>query len=134
MVVISLIFNNNLVTLFQPQLKHTSNSTNKLHGHYKMSTSNVQVTLAAQLAYDTYLSFLEMIKSDTRLVEVNKVQGREIPHKGIEYKINFKIEYVPNGSKINCKTDVLESPSKQLEVLNVHCDCCLEWNYPTDKQ
>lgn len=92
------------------------------------SSSEGLIESAAKLAYDTYLSFLDMIKDDTCLVEVQKVDRQNITNRGTVHKIHFKIKYIPNGSKIECKSDILENRVNSLNVLAVLCDCCLEWD------
>lgn len=92
-----------------------------------LNTSDENIVKAAQLAYDEYMSFLEMIKDDTRLVGVTAAESRLVDDKGTEFKIYFGIQYTPNESRIDCETLVHEDLEKQLDVLSVSCGCCLEW-------
>lgn len=100
--------------------------THKTKGFQKLNTNNKNILRIAQIAYDKYMSFLEVIKQDTRLLEVRAAEGRVID-KGTLLNIKFAIEYVPNGSRIYCETSVLEKVTKAVQILDISCSCCLEW-------
>lgn len=92
----------------------------------KVNTNEERVVTAVELAYVEYTEFLEGIMKNLRLGEIIKAENKIVVHEGILFEINFEIDYVPAGVKMECVTSVLEDLAKVFDVKNVSCDCCVE--------
>lgn len=93
---------------------------------HEARTNEQRVTAAVQLAYDVFMEYIEAIKDDFRLGEINNAETKIIENVGTYFKINFEIGFLPVRDTLDCVTIVLESLDKSYDVINVICDCCLD--------
>lgn len=93
---------------------------------YEARTMEQRVEAAVQLAYDVFMEYIEAIKDDFRLGEINTSKTKIIENVGTYFKINFEIGFIPARDTMDCVTIVLENFDKSYEVFSVICDCCLE--------
>lgn len=87
-----------------------------------VNINDERVVAAVQSAYEEYMSLLKGIIEDLHLGAINRAESKIVGHEGTLLHINFEIDYIPNGDKMDCDTIVLESIAKVFEVQNISCD------------